>query len=86
MLRTRSFAWILAVAVAWTVLGPSRAEAQDCLVCIDLKVDGYFGHIAENNPALGVHARRGGSHPDELYPGVEAGPRGHLALGPPGSS
>ena len=69
MLKTRSFAWILAVAVVSTVLGPSRAEAQACLICSEVKVGNSRGHIATNNDAHGIHARRGGPHPDKMWPG-----------------
>lgn len=70
MLRTRSFAGILAVAVVSTVLGPSRAEAQDCLICSEVKVGNSSGHIATNSEDHGIHARRGGSHPKEMWPGT----------------
>ncbi len=69
MLKTRSFAWILAVAVASTVLGPSRADAQACLICSEVKVGNSRGHIATNS-IHGIHARRGGSHPKEMWPGT----------------
>ena len=66
------FAWILGVAVAWIVFGPSRAEAQDCLACTDSRVKvgqtTYYGHIAQNSPN-GVHDRGAGPHPDVLWPG-----------------
>ena len=82
MLKTRSFAWILAVSVASTVLGPSRAEAQACLICSEVKVGNSLGHIATNS-VHGIHARRGGPHPKRMWPGdcddkhpIECAPEG----------
>lgn len=62
------FAWTLAVAVAWIVFGPSRAEAQDCVACTDLRAHGQVGHIAQDSP-FGIHARAGGTHPNKLAAG-----------------
>ncbi len=63
MLRAGRFAWILAVAVAWTVLSSSRTEAQDCVICSDVQVDGQLGHIATDSPNHGIHDRGRGDPP-----------------------
>lgn len=64
------FAWLLAVGSAWSIFGPSRAEAQDCLICSDVKVDERRGHIATDSPNHGIHERGGGSHPNVMWPGA----------------
>lgn len=84
------FAWILGVVVAWTVFGPSRAEAQDCLICSDVRVGDSYGHIATNSPNHGIHQRRQGPHPNVMWPGdcsekhpVGCGPGGGGGRGGP---